>query len=178
VVSWCDSPVEKADLTVGVRSDLWVVGHEEDGRTELCPSAEELHDHFGACLVELSGGLVGKHDVWPVRQCESQSGSRGFATRQSGGPRGGAITEADLIEQGCDSPVIDGADESLNELQILFHAQRIEEVARLEHHADAAGAECSALSLGPSRHHLATDPHTAAVRFIEAGQAREQGRFA
>ena len=95
-----DLAVGEDDDAVGVGGDLRVVGDDDDGLAELVDRRpQQVEDAVARLRVEVAGRLVGEDDGGPGDQRAGDRDPLLLAAGELGGPVGGAVGEADGLEQ-------------------------------------------------------------------------------
>src|ERR1700722_10904061 len=95
-----DVAVGQEDHPVGVGGAVGVVGHHDDGLTELGHRTAQEGQHFGRRIrVQVPGGLVGEDEVGPVDQGPGTGTALLLPARQLPRPVGQPVDDAQLVDQ-------------------------------------------------------------------------------
>ena len=124
--------------------DLAAVGDHEDRLAGGVQPVEQV-EHLGRTRgVQRARGLVGEQQRRPVRQRPRDRHALALPARQRAGPLGGAVEQAERVEQvagaggGLGGP---GAGDERGQRHVLQRRQVLDEVEELEHQPDVAAAQ-------------------------------------
>ncbi len=154
--------------------------HQHQRRAAPRPLLEdEIHDGAARRLVEIAGGLVGHQDRWVGGERPGERDALLLAAGQLRRIVPEPLAEPDLAKLGLGAPEgVAPAGELQRHCDVLERRHGGNEMERLEHDADAPTAEPRQGILVETVDAGALDSDAAALRAFEAGQDREQRRFA
>ena len=144
-----DAAVAQMDATVADGGGLLAVGDEQEGGARLVGQLAQEGENVGAVGgIEVAGGFVGENQVGPVDQRAGDGDALLFAAGELGGQGGGAMGEADAVEEAMDAGALFGrgnADELERQRDVFLGGERGQQVEKLEHRADVPTPEVGEL---------------------------------
>ena len=177
-----DLAVAHVEDTVGDGGGLGVVGDHEDGLVEIAAGASEhVEDGVGVLGVQVTGGLVGKHDGG----MGDEGAGDGDALLLTAGELVGTVVEAagkaeeasEVVEKRAVEGLA-GFGDVVRDLDIAHGGEGGQEIEALEDEADAGATEPGALRVGEPGELGAFDRNGAGGGLGEAAEDVEEGGFA
>src|SRR5690349_8381022 len=165
------------DAAIGEAGDDGVVGDHDDGAALLVKFAQQAQDDLFVLGVEVSGGLVGKHDAGIVDKSAGDADALLLASGKLRGQVMGALAKADALE-GVEGLLLVGhAVEVLRQHDVFKCGEKRDEMELLEDEADFFGAHAVEFGGGDIGDVLAVEPDFAGRGAVETADEIDQGGF-
>src|SRR4051794_21868338 len=143
--SMTERPVHQGERAVGRGSHGGAVGDDQSGPAASCPLRQEFEEVTFVVGIHFTRWFVGEKDRRLVDQGQSQSSARELAPGEVSGYGVGAGREPDRLERGLDLVIAARAGQCHGNEQVLADGEVVEQVARLQQHANAPGTDTGTL---------------------------------
>ena len=169
--------VAETDDPFGVRGDVVLVRHHDDRASLVVQPGEQLHDLQGRFRVQVAGGFIRQNEIRIVDQAAGDGHALLLAAGQLRRPVPQPLAQADHRGQGVAAffglPV-DAALVVQRHLDVLDDRQLRNQVVRLEHEADPAGANPRQFAIVHLGHVVVAQEVRAGRGLVQATQEIQQ----